>query len=107
MIEPAAEAQCLVRLREHSPAKAGIPHWDVEQHLNALASSDEVVGQAHLVVEMVMSLALLGVETEGSLEQQAERSAAVSAVPDWYKAAGAEFGHSLAGMSLSGSKAFA
>lgn len=107
MIEPAAEAQCLVRLREHSPAKAGILHWDVEQPLNALASSDEVVDQAHLVVEMARSLAPLGAESEGSLEQQAGRSAAASAVPDWKTPAEADFGRSLAGMSLSGSKAFA
>lgn len=105
--EPAAGTSCPVRLREHSPAKAGIPHWDVEQPPSALASSGEVVDQAHLVVEMAMSLALLGAETEGSLEQQAGRSAAVSAVPDWKTPAEAEFGQSLAGMNLLGLKAFA
>jgi hypothetical protein len=107
VIEPAAEGPRLVHPREHSRAIAETPDWDVEQPLNALASSGEVVDQAHLGVEMAMPLALPGAESEGSLEQRAERSAVVSAAPDWHTPAEAEFGHSLAGMSLSDSKAFA
>jgi hypothetical protein len=107
-IEPAAEAPCPVHLREHSRAAvAETPDWAVEQPLSALASLGEAVDQEHSVAGPGMSLALLGAESDGSLEQRAGRSAAVSATPDWHTPAEAEFGHSLAGMSLSGSKAFA
>jgi hypothetical protein len=106
VIEPAAEILCLVHLREHSRAIAETPHWGAGQPLNALANSSEMVDQAHWVADLRMSLALLGAESEDSLEQRAGRSAAVLEAPDWHMPAETEFGHILAGMSLSGSKAF-
>lgn len=109
-IELAAEAEVPrpVPLCEHPRAAiAESSHWDAEQPLNALASLGKAVDQARWVADLGMSQALLGAESDGSLEQWAGRSAAVSAAPDQHMHAEAEFGHSLEEMSLSGSKAFA